>query len=88
MTGFSIGEILLNLSGPILSLMQLVLYSLLQEDWSGAIGNSAKRLLGNIGVLFDIIFIFQHFGLYLERSAENKPGLSERDLLLDSRERA
>jgi hypothetical protein len=29
----------------------------LQADWSGAIGNIAKLLLGNISVLFDLIFI-------------------------------
>ncbi|CAG8893296.1 unnamed protein product [Penicillium egyptiacum] len=87
-TGFSIAAILLDLSGAILSLMQLVLDSSLQSDWSGVIGNIAKLLLGNITVLFDLVFIFQHFCLYRERSAENKPGLSERDPLLDSRNEA
>jgi cystinosin len=81
--GFSIGAILLDLSGAMLSLMQLVLDSSSQGDWSGAVGNTAKLLLGNITVLFDLIFIFQHFILYRERSAENKPGLSEHDPLLD-----
>ncbi|KAJ5823902.1 hypothetical protein N7447_006242 [Penicillium robsamsonii] len=80
--GFSIGAILLDLSGAILSLMQLVLDS--QGDWSGAVGNIAKLLLGNITVLFDLIFIFQHFVLYRERLAENKSGLWEDESLLDS----
>ncbi|OQE14793.1 hypothetical protein PENFLA_c035G08589 [Penicillium flavigenum] len=87
-TGFSIGAILLDLSGAVLSLMQLALDSSLQADWSGAIGNIAKLLLGNISVLFDLIFIFQHFGLYHERSAEDKPGPPERDPLLDSKNEA
>lgn len=86
--GFSIGAILLDLSGAILPLIQLVLDSSLQGDWSGAVGNTAKLLLGNITVLFDLIFIFQHFGLYRERSAENKPGLSEHDPLLGNRNEA
>ncbi|KAJ5036370.1 hypothetical protein NUH16_004244 [Penicillium rubens] len=86
--GVSIGAILVDLSGAVVSLMQLVLDSSLQADWSGAIGNIAKLLLGNISVLFDLIFIFQHFGLHRERLAENKPGLSERDPLLDSRNEA
>ncbi|KAJ5187821.1 hypothetical protein N7449_010815 [Penicillium cf. viridicatum] len=80
--GFSIVAILLDLSGAILSLMQLVLDSSMQGDWSGAVGNIAKLLLGNITVLFD------HFVLYQERFAENQPRLSERDPLLDSRNEA
>ncbi|OGM48582.1 lysosomal L-cystine transporter [Aspergillus bombycis] len=81
--GFSIGAILLDLAGAALSLMQLVLDSSLQADWSGTVGNGAKLLLGNITVLFDLIFIFQHFGLYRERPVGKKPGLSEHDPLLD-----
>lgn len=86
--GFSIVAILLDLSGAILSLVQLVLDSSMQGDWSGAVGNIAKLLLGNITVIFDLLFIFQHFVLYRQRFAENKPGLSERDPLLDSRNEA
>ena len=82
--GFSIGAILLDLAGAALSLMQLVLDSSLQADWSGTVGNGAKLLLGNITVLFDIIFIFQHFVLYRERPLRGKQGLSEHDPLLDS----
>jgi cystinosin len=79
--GFSIGAVLLDLAGASLSLMQLVLDSSLQGNWSGALGNTAKLLLGNISLLFDLVFIFQHFVLYRER----KPGPSERDPLLDRR---
>lgn len=86
--GFSIVAILLDMSGAILSLMQLVLDSSMQGDWSGAVGNIAKLLLGNITILFDVIFIFQHFVLYQERFAENQPPLSECDPLLDSRNEA
>ncbi|OQD64897.1 hypothetical protein PENPOL_c007G04077 [Penicillium polonicum] len=86
--GFSIVAILLDLSGAILSLMQLVLDSSMQGDWSGAVGNIAKLLLGNITVIFDLLFIFQHFVLYRKRFAENTPGLSEHDPLLDSRNEA
>lgn len=82
--GLSIVAILLDLTGAALSLMQLVLDSSLQADWSGTTGNIAKLLLGNITVLFDLIFIFQHFVLYQEQPAERKLGLSEHDPLLDS----
>ena len=54
--GFSIVAILLDLSGAILSLMQLVLDSSMQGDWSGAVGNIAKLLLGNITVIFAVSY--------------------------------
>jgi hypothetical protein len=41
--------------------------------------SACNEVLGNISVLFDLIFIFQHFGLHRERLAENKPGLSEQE---------
>jgi cystinosin len=59
--GWSIGQILLDLSGSIMSLLQLIIDSSLQEDWSGLLGNPVKFGLGNIGILFDFIFIVQHY---------------------------
>jgi hypothetical protein len=41
-----------------------------------ACNEESSTLLGNITVLFDLIFIFQHFVLYQEQPAERKPGLS------------
>ncbi|EEQ34801.1 cystinosin [Microsporum canis CBS 113480] len=66
--GFSIIAILLDLTGALLSVMQLVLDSSLQADWSGAIGNLSKLLLGNITLLFDVIFMIQHYCLYRKQS--------------------
>ena len=84
--GFSIWAVLLDLAGALLSLMQLVLDSSMQGDWSGTVGNIAKLLLGNITALFDFIFIFQHFVLYRGRRPGKKPRLSEHDPLLESRD--
>jgi cystinosin len=82
--GFSIVAVLLDLTGALLSLIQLALDSSLQGDWSGTTGNIAKLSLGNLTLIFDIIFIFQHFVLYREPRAERKPGPSEHDSLLNS----
>ena len=38
--------------------------SSLQSDWSGITGNPVKLGLGNISILFDIVFILQHYILY------------------------
>jgi cystinosin len=62
--GWSIGQILLDLIGGILSILQLGIDSYLQHDWSGITGNPVKLMLGNVSVFFDIIFMTQHYCLY------------------------
>lgn len=62
--GWSITQQLLDLTGGILSLLQLIIDSALQADWSGLTGNPVKLGLANISLIFDIIFIVQHFVLY------------------------
>ncbi|OJJ47889.1 hypothetical protein ASPZODRAFT_131484 [Penicilliopsis zonata CBS 506.65] len=66
--GWSIITILFDLSGGILSLLQLVIDSALENDWSGITGNPVKFLLGNVSIFFDIIFIVQHYILYKNAS--------------------
>lgn len=62
--GWSIVQILFDLSGGILSLLQLVIDSSMQEDWSGIMGNPAKFLLSNVTIIFDLVFVVQHYILY------------------------
>jgi cystinosin len=62
--GWSIGQILLDFSGGVLSLLQLLIDASFQPDWSGVTGNPVKLGLGNISILFDLIFITQHYVLY------------------------
>lgn len=62
--GWSITQQLLDFSGGLLSLLQLIIDSSLQADWSGLTGNPIKFGLANISLLFDIVFITQHFVLY------------------------
>lgn len=56
--------ILLDFAGGVLSLAQLVIDSSFNEDWSGLTGNPAKLLLSNISILFDLLFMVQHYILY------------------------
>jgi cystinosin len=69
--GWSIGQILLDFSGGVLSLLQLLIDASLQADWSGVIGNPVKLGLGNISIFFDLIFITQHYLLY-RQAGEDK----------------
>jgi cystinosin len=62
--GWSIGQILLDFSGGVLSIAQLLIDASFQPDWSGVVGNPVKLGLGNVSIFFDLIFITQHFLLY------------------------
>ena len=62
--GWSIWQVLLDVMGGVLSLVQLVIDSALQSDWSGLTGNPVKLGLANISIVFDILFIIQHYVLY------------------------
>jgi cystinosin len=62
--GFSIWQILLDFSGGTLNNLQLVLDSADLKDWSGITGNPAKLCLGVVSIVFDTIFMTQHYILY------------------------
>lgn len=78
--GWSIIQQLLDFSGGVLSLLQLIIDSALQADWSGLTGNPVKLGLANISLLFDIVFILQHFVLY--GPAEER--MQSNDLIVDA----
>ncbi|CAF0828938.1 unnamed protein product [Rotaria sp. Silwood1] len=62
--GWSIGNILLDFLGGILSLIQMFLLAINYNDWLSIFGSVAKFSLGFISIGFDIIFIVQHYILY------------------------
>lgn len=77
--GWSITQQLLDFSGGILSLLQLIIDSSLQADWSGLTGNPVKFGLANISLAFDIIFITQHYVLYgpVEEKADHEGSVDD-----------
>jgi len=52
-------------------LAQLVIDSTLENDWSGVTGNPVKFGLSNITIVFDIIFMLQHYVLYRDPKKYN-----------------
>lgn len=62
--GWSIGTILLDFSGGVLSLAQLVIDSWLQGDWAALTGNLAKVALALASIIMDMLFMIQHYYLY------------------------
>lgn len=64
--GWSIGNVLLDFTGGVLSLLQMFLQSYNNNQWRLIFGNPTKFGLGLFSVLFDIVFISQHYCLYRE----------------------
>lgn len=63
-TGWAIDTILLDFVGGVLSLVQLIIDSALQADWSGISGNPVKLGLSLVSLFFDVVFLMQHYVLY------------------------
>lgn len=82
--GWSIWQILLDFAGGVLSISQLMIDSSMQGDWSGVTGNPVKFALGQVSMIYDLIFFTQHYVLYRGGSDDNKRG--ERAALLENGE--
>ncbi|KAF4331530.1 lysosomal cystine transporter [Fusarium beomiforme] len=85
--GWSIIQILLDLTGGVLSVGQQAIDSYQLHDWSGITGNPVKFALGNISMVYDTAFIIQHYFLY--HDSERLPSSGrENQRLLDEERRA
>ncbi|XP_055885849.1 cystinosin-like isoform X1 [Biomphalaria glabrata] len=65
--GWSIGNVLLDFTGGSLSLLQMFLLSYNSDDWGSIFGDPTKFGLGLFSILFDILFMVQHYCLYKGR---------------------
>ena len=66
--GWSIINIILDFTGGSLSLLQMFLLAYNFNDWSSIFGSPTKFGLGFFSILFDIVFLIQHYGLYRNNS--------------------
>uniref|UniRef100_U5EI65 Cystinosin homolog n=1 Tax=Corethrella appendiculata TaxID=1370023 RepID=U5EI65_9DIPT len=62
--GWSIENVLLDFTGGILSMLQMILNAYNYDDWISIFGDPTKFGLGLFSVLFDVLFIVQHYVLY------------------------
>jgi cystinosin len=62
--GWSIQNVLLDFTGGWLSVSQLLLQCAVTSDWTQIAGNPVKFGLGFVSMLFDILFMVQHYVLY------------------------
>ncbi|CEQ39613.1 SPOSA6832_01171 [Sporobolomyces salmonicolor] len=78
--GWSIENIILDLTGGTLSLAQLVLDAWIDADWRAITGNPGKLGLSLLSLSFDLVFVAQHFVLYRDaRSRLLKGGANSSD---------
>lgn len=80
--GWSIWQILLDFAGGVLSIAQLLIDSSMEGDWSGVTGNPVKFALGQVSMIYDLIFITQHYVLYKDANSDGKA--AEREALLEN----
>ncbi|CAO3572104.1 unnamed protein product [Mortierella alpina] len=66
--GWSIHNILLDFTGGVLSIAQLVLDASIAGDRTGISGDLVKFGLGFLSIAFDLIFMTQHYILYRGRT--------------------
>jgi len=62
--GWSVGNILLDLTGGVLNFCQMGVQSIDQHTLVNFYGNIGKTLLSLETVFFDVVFIIQHYVLY------------------------
>merc|ERR1712093_30085 len=62
--GWSIHNILLDLTGGGCSLAQMLIDAARSDDWGSLRGNPAKLILSILAMSFDLLFITQHYILY------------------------
>ncbi|KAF8571011.1 hypothetical protein P879_01475 [Paragonimus westermani] len=68
--GWSIGNVLLDFSGGILSILQMFILAYNLSDWYQITGSLGKLGLALVTILFDTIFMVQHWCLYQSHREE------------------
>jgi cystinosin len=63
-SGWSIGNVMLDFTGGILSVAQMFIISYNNDDWGSIFGDPTKLGLGLFSVIFDIFFMLQHYVFY------------------------
>ncbi|XP_038130542.1 cystinosin isoform X1 [Cyprinodon tularosa] len=62
--GWSIGNVLLDFTGGVFSILQMIAQSYNNDEWQLVFGDPTKFGLGLFSVAFDVVFMTQHYCLY------------------------
>ncbi|KAL6551442.1 hypothetical protein OROGR_007596 [Orobanche gracilis] len=79
-SGFSIGNVLLDFLGGVANNLQMVMQSLDQNSWENFYGNLGKSMLALLTIVFDIIFMIQHYALYPTKKADSTSSVANVEL--------
>lgn len=71
--GWTIWNVLLDIAGGLLSIAQQVLDSAATHDWTAITGDPVKFSLGFVSIVVDVVFILQHYVLYVTINIEQVP---------------
>jgi LCT (Lysosomal Cystine Transporter) family transporter len=66
--GWNVHNVLLDLTGGTLTVLQQILLAVDENDANQVWGNPAKFFLGLESIFFDLVFIVQHYLLYTDRT--------------------
>lgn len=85
--GFKIDAVLMDVVGSVLSLGQLFVDAAIIQggDWSSVTNNPGKFGLGNVSLLFNIIFMWQHYVAYRGQEPISKSRVAVEDRVDDAR---
>jgi len=84
--GWNIWNVLLDFTGGLLSVVQLIFDGWRTDNWAGVIGDPVKFGLGFLSMAFDVIFMVQHYILYRHKTELPKlPEEEENEGLIQSR---
>ncbi|KAK5614512.1 hypothetical protein CRENBAI_020667 [Crenichthys baileyi] len=75
--GWSIGNVLLDFTGGVFSILQMITQSYNNDEWMLVFGDPTKFGLGLFSVAFDIVFMTQHYCLY--RQSAQYEDISEQE---------
>ena len=78
--GWNVWNVVLDFEGGVLSIGQQVLDATSCDRWSPITGNPVKFALGSSSMLFDIIFMVQHFLLYPGTARRYAEAVMRRDI--------
>lgn len=68
--GWAINSTILDITGGMLSLSQLIVDGLANNDIASVFGNTSKLGLALVSMVFDVLFLVQHFVLFRDRQPE------------------
>jgi len=83
--GWNVYNVILDLTGGVLSLLQLVGDCADMGDWTGITGNPAKISIALVTICFDLLFLVQHYIFYPPRCYTYFPTM-EHSIAIESKD--